>query len=245
MTKAFPSQTGLYKIKPKSEQSSDRWSDFQTARLQISVGQPYHEGEKFAATLEWCRPRFKGVVICVNDTLQRYNAMFELGLSDDVARQRSVAAGSDWIARNLGSVTDDPIFEIRRWNDWLADPDYLETHRAILALDKTNPDFAAAISADIERIWARRHANDPEAYSMYRRAAFQELSRVYLLEEIAVFSLMFAQETAIDIYPGSALFAAQVFQGRKVAGAPAGLGRGHFCRIDFGRNRWGPDLKIA
>ncbi len=46
----------------------------------------------------------------------------------------------------------------------------------------------------------------------------------YLLEEIAVFSLMYEQQEAIDIYPGTAIFAALVFQDKDTKGAPSGLG---------------------
>lgn len=48
---------------------------------------------------------------------------------------------------------------------------------------------------------------------------------------------MYETEEAIDIYPGTALFAATLFRGRNIEGAPPGLGKGHFCRIDFDRRR--------
>ncbi len=242
MSRYYPPQTGLYKVVPKSEQSTHRWSDFDMARLQISVGQPYHEGAKFAATLEWSLGRFERVVLCVNDTLQRYNAMFERGLSETRAAEEAETAGTEWIARNLGHVQDDARLVVQRWSRWLTHPRYPDILERIHHLDDTQPAFSDAITADIERLWARRHATDPERYPMHLRAAFADLARAYLCEEIAAFALMYEQHEAIDIYPGTSLFAARVAQDQDFPDAPPGLGKGRFCRIDFARN--GNKLKL-
>ena len=50
---------------------SPGWAAYSAATLLISVGQPYHEGEKFAATVAWASRHFERVHA---DTLQRHNA---------------------------------------------------------------------------------------------------------------------------------------------------------------------------
>ena len=67
------------------------------------------------------------------------------------------------------------------------------------------------------------HSFIKRLYIDSRRDEFNDLSHQYLLEEIAVFSLMYEQQEAIDIYPGTAIFAALVFQDKETNGAPVGL----------------------
>jgi len=62
----YPPQTGEYKVMVKSGAA---WRDYDTARLEISVGQPYHEGAKFEATVDWVKHRFSHSIVSVNDTL--------------------------------------------------------------------------------------------------------------------------------------------------------------------------------
>jgi hypothetical protein len=90
-SRQYPPQTGAYAVKPKG--GAD-WQRFDTVRLEISVGQQYHEGQKMAATLAWARTRFRGVAVLVNDTLQRFNLMFDKGLSEAEAFRRTQADGA-------------------------------------------------------------------------------------------------------------------------------------------------------
>lgn len=236
LKKDYPPQTGQYKIKTNSEQSTDAWSAFKKARCQISVGQGYHEGAKLKAMIDWCANRFpKGVKICVNDTLQRFNLMFEGCLTEDDAYSESLLEGEKWVKRNEMLWEDQDHIEPIRWDEWLND-EYESERLKTDFLYSANPIFAQAINKNVMQIWNRRKNAKPDLYIPDNFARFAALSRQYLLEEITVFSIMFDRQEAIDIYPGTTIFAATVFQGQDVANAPAGLGKGHFCRIDFKRN---------
>jgi hypothetical protein len=59
----------------------------------------------------------------------------------------------------------------------------------------------------------------------------------YIFEETAVFSLMFRERPAVDIYPGTLLFMWNLFAQGALPGAPEGLEKGCFTRIDFLRNK--------
>lgn len=237
----YPAQTGIYAIKIKSEQSTHSWQDFDTTRIQISVGQDYHEGEKMLAVAEWAKPRFDKIQLCVNDTLQRFNLMFETGLDEVVARAHCASEGKQWVGRNFQGFFGARNVEVIHWDTWLNDPSYKQAFAQISDLYKDNEKFKQSIDGNIVAIWERRRVADALSYTLNRFKEFSDLSRRYLLEEIAVFSLMFERQTAIDVYPGSVIFAATVFQGQNVAGAPKGLGQGHFCRIDFSKR---PEEKI-
>lgn len=233
--RSFPPQLGAYAIKVKSEQSTHSWRDFDTARLQISVGQEYHEGDKLQAMADWAEPRFSKIQVCVNDSLQRFNLMFERGLSEEEAYGISMWDGTLWLERNRKAFS--PNTEFVRWDHWLKMPAYEASHQAILALYDNNGQFRLAIDENIEAIWTRRRAIKPAAYTEERKAEFVDLSRTYLLEEITAFALMYEEAPAIDIYPGTVIFAATIFQGQALTGVPSGLGKGHFCRIDFSRRK--------
>ena len=62
-------EPNLYRLRVSA---SPGWVDYRACTLGISVGQPYHEGEKFAATVEWAARHFEEIVVDVSDTLQRH-----------------------------------------------------------------------------------------------------------------------------------------------------------------------------
>ncbi|MEO0384192.1 MAG: tRNA-dependent cyclodipeptide synthase [Pseudomonadota bacterium] len=235
----FPAQTGPYAVKVKN---GAHWRGFKTARLQISVGQPYHEGDKLGATLDWCKHRFDHVIVCVNDTLQRLNGQFD-GLSPDEAFAASKLAGDEWMNRYAGSIGMLPSAEIHSWEDWRARPDYAKAFAQTQSLYANNAEFRGAIDANIKDFWARRKIRDGLTGD-FGFTDFAACSRAYLIEETAVFSMMFKDKRAVDVYPGSVLLPSVVFQGRHVPGAPEGLDQGAFTRIDFNKKR-DRELKVA
>lgn len=226
----YPAQLGEYAVKVKTGAS---WKAFNTARLQISVGQPYHEQAKLEATLNWVKHRFDRVIICANDTLQRFNFEFE-GMSSEDAYNRSESEGREWLERNIALMRTLPSVEIYRWNHWKEQPDFQESYDKTLNLYQSNEEFRQAIDKNVMDFWDRR--KEPTLSSAYKFQKFFSLSRDYLLEETAVFSMMFKKDRAMDIYPGTVLLPCTVFQGRKVTDAPEGLDLGAFTRIDFKRN---------
>lgn len=218
----FPPQTGKYAVKVKSGAA---WRQFDLARLQISVGQPYHEGEKFRATVEWAKPRFRrGVIICVNDTLQRHNAISE-GSTPSSALAFTVAAGDAWIKRNAPALSLLPDMSVSRWEDWRHDAEFpFELARKHRQYDEA-PAFRKEVDAEVMAFWERRAKrvgpDDPMTFE-----TFQRHSVAYLLEECAVFPLMAKRDRAVDIYPGSTLLPCKLQSDGR-------LGSRGYTRIDF------------
>lgn len=234
---AYPPQIGAYAVEIKHEQSTHNWTNFAMARLQISVGQESHEGAKMKATAEWVSHRFHRTQVCVDDTLQRFNFMFAQDLSEKTARMVAEDAGTLWIERNLPFLSAIPNIEIVRWDTWLNEPGFAEARAQVEWLHINNAEFRSAIEDNILAFWQRRKSKDPVFYAEDRFEKFASTSRGYLLEETAAFSLMFEKDKAIDLYPGTVLLPVTLFQNKTVEGAPAGLGKGHFCRIGFARNK--------
>ena len=101
--------------------------------LPISVGQPYHEGEKFAATIDLVNENFKECTIIVCDTLQRHTiAIFEPEADDEALYQKSLQNGDAWIARNKDKIETLTIpHQIVRWDKWLFSPLYQQKRKII------------------------------------------------------------------------------------------------------------------
>ena len=194
----YPPQERPYIVKLKNGAA---WRGYQTARLQISVGGERHEGEKFAATVDWVKNRFDKAVICVNDTLQRFNYI-DKGMAEKEAFDKSLEAGRLWLERHMDELRTLPRLEIYRWEEWKGE-EFRQAHERVLRLYRESAEFQQAL-AESEK---------------------NNLSRDYLLEEVAVFSLMYKRENAVDIYPGTLPKVMEIFEGQ------------HTTRIDFAKRK--------
>jgi len=229
VSRQFKTQTGQYKIKIKS----GCWQGYDTARLEISVGQPYHEGEKFKATISWAAERFPNVVLLVNDSLQRYNLMFENGLPEESAERISCKQGSEWMRRNY------PVAygcQAICWNEWKARAEYPETSYKTRNLFDRNERFRTSLTDAISEVWERRSKCHP-AYSPERKEEFFNLSIDYLLEETAVLAMAYKEFPGVSVYPGSFLEMWSMFVDTAIEDAPEGLKNAHCVRIDFAKNK--------
>ena len=102
---------------------SPGWSAYKAATLLISVGQSYHEGDKFAVMVAWAARHFEKLHVLVADSLQRHNAPGDWR-----------ARGAAWIERNHDAWSScGREVTVSRWDDWLAKPEFpgvLERFRA-------------------------------------------------------------------------------------------------------------------
>lgn len=197
-SRQFPPQTGPYHLQVKNGAG---WHDFDTARLQISVGQEYHEDGKLQATVDWINHRFDRAIVCVNDTLQRHNLMFE-GLPESRALRCCLEQGEQWIERNRAILRGLPRLEIHRFDDWRRQPAFASELDRLRRLHASERSFRAAVDDEIRSFWQRRN-RDGGLSETYRFAAFAQHSTNYLLEETAACFVMFEQDRAVDIYPVS------------------------------------------
>jgi tRNA-dependent cyclodipeptide synthase len=215
------------------------WAEHRVCTLGISVGQPYHEGEKFAATVEWAARHFERIRVDVSDTLQRHRL-----IGEGVPAAQAVAAtrckGNEWIMRALPvlSVCGRP-YAVVRWDDWLRCPEFPDILGAYSRLAKTNPVLRPAVSADIDGFLARQaRRGEPVGDQNPVRAA----SRDYLLEELAVITLQGRAERSARIYPGPELASFKALRAGSVDGSPAGLERDYYVHVTYLQRRRSPAL---
>ena len=196
---------------------SPGWAAFDAATLLVSVGQPYHEGDKLGATVDWASRHFKRLHILVADTLQRHNEA-----ADWLTR------GSAWIERNhLDWATCGREVTVSRWDEWRAKPEFssvLEEFRAA-----AHGLLGAAIEQDAQAFVARRIASGA--------AASVERSRHYLLEELSAVTLHARAYPGARVYPGPELESFRTVASGLAAGAPTGLERQYHTVVAFKRRR--------
>jgi tRNA-dependent cyclodipeptide synthase len=223
----YPTQTGPYAIKVKE---GDKWHDYDTLRLEISVGQNYHEGDKFLCTINWARPRFDNIVILCNDTLQRYNLALQHGGEPDDYLSQTFFEGSKWIERNHSALKNTTI---ARWEDWRTSDHFLATVNEARNVYNNNSQFRFAVEDSISSVYTRRLGkgllNEKDKDSFYK------LSLDYLMEETAGLASAYSTHPGISAYPGTFLEMWRMFVGKPIDGPLKGLSNSHCIRIDFSR----------
>ncbi|HEX4078297.1 MAG TPA: tRNA-dependent cyclodipeptide synthase [Rhizomicrobium sp.] len=210
------------------------WRRFDRVRLMISVGQPYHEGEKLRAVVDWINrnPSIREVQVSVNDLLQRHNHI-AAGIDPQRANAVSSLEGTAWIERNEATLSELRVpHSFTRWDEWLDRPEFDPAREAIIRLSETDAGFAAALDTDAHAL-AERKRNRGEALNDYNRHVSH--SRDYVIEELAVFALQAQSKPAAEVYPGSNLASAQYLVGKKLPEPLAPLSERYFTRIDFAR----------
>lgn len=228
----YPAQTGAYKVFVKDK----GWREHRVARLQISVGNPKHEGDKFFALTEWAAARFDKVILIVSDTLQRHNIAVDHGISLDEAYQVSALAGQRWLKENKAALENlaPSQRQITLWDEWMTHRDYVATLNEIHGLYQSSATVRQIVDEKAEGFCNRQAS----AQSIAQCRDFDS-SVAYLLEEVAAFAVMFKETPAIDIYPGT--WFKEVFEAvvaiPDVSSLLSGFAEAACLRVDFTRNK--------
>lgn len=178
--------------------------------LMISVGQHYHEGEKFEKTVLKLGQRCKNCVVMVNDTLQKYTLNIGNNHRLDYFYQVALENGNLWIQRNLPALKKMNIpYQIIRWDDWTRDEDYPWAKNKIDDLYLSNDYFRMAVKQTAENFISRFSKIHPEKKIDLSRDF--ELCVNYILEDCAVILPLWAKKGyKYVLYPNQRTPAMQV-----------------------------------
>lgn len=181
------------------------WKSYDTAIVSISHGQPNHEGDRLDSLLAWATSAYKKCVLNISDSLHAHNLTRE-GHNLAEARAKARQLGDEWLTRNKAIIDKylDKFTEIRRWDDWLAHPDFPSVHEALWVHYNESPEFRAAIQADIDA-FTQRHKDAANDNSLSEK--FNSSSRAFLMEELAVYTIVFGKvyDNASRVYPSKPL----------------------------------------
>jgi len=239
----YAPQTGPYKVMVKDK---GIWQRHHSARLQISVGNPKHEGEKFFALAEWAAARFDHITVIVSDTLQRHNLALRQGLSPDEALRQSYALGTRWLEANKLALALMPQARITRWNDWLDHSEHNTYLELITSLYQDKTKTRESINEKAREFTTKHAINDGSVNNI---DLWHDTSVHYILEELAAFALMFSETKAVDVYPGS--WFSDVFEALALDARARNLdalrifGSPECVRVDFVKNHYTPVLAVT
>lgn len=153
--------------------------------VHISLGQAYHEGEKFLATMDLINETFSSCILILCDTLQRYSLQIEdHTLSEKNAYEKTLRLGNEWLQRNLLAYNYLTIpLKLYRWNDWLNHRDYKTYSDKVVKLYQTDREYKNCLQETIKTFLSRRSDLLPGSRE-YNRAF--SISEKYLLEECPI-----------------------------------------------------------
>ena len=225
----YPAQLGKYAVKVKN---GAFWRDYNTVRLEISVGALYNEGDKFLATCEWVKHRFDNVVILVNDTLQRHNLIIS-GMDQGQAMELSRTQGKQWMERNLKHIHNIDGFanvHIYRWDDWLARDGYNDALTAAHNEYINNHEWRKLVNSSIDEYLSRQKSI--EDLELYKRQSF-----LYYMEETAVLSAAYSEYKGVSAYSGNFHDMWGCFISKTPPMHLEGLSNAQCIRIDFKKRK--------
>jgi hypothetical protein len=107
--------------------------------LPISVGQEYHEKDKFSMTLDLLPETFKSVTIVVVDKAKRFTKAINVTSTPEQLSSEAISEGDAWITRNqeiCNKILGKKLMKIIRWDDWLLHPEYQEKKRSLMRFMK-------------------------------------------------------------------------------------------------------------
>jgi tRNA-dependent cyclodipeptide synthase len=191
------------KIKASFVRAGHLKDQFKEAKcaLPISVGQPYHEGEKFKATIELLNKHFKECMIIVCDSLQRHTlAIYDETASEEELRRKAVLEGDLWIERNLETIKRLKIpYQITRWDEWLLSPEYQEKQGSIECLYAQDEVFKKISDSDANIFLKRMEKRIPSINNMEK--GFERCLK-YIKEECSFDLLLIKKYFSFLVYPG-------------------------------------------
>lgn len=164
--------------------------------LPISVGQSYHEGELFDATLELIEHSCYQCDIVVGDTLQRITMeLFHPSLTKEEYYKMSLQAGQEWLHRNTPKILSKLTipFRIIHWDKWLFEQNYTHLRERIDHAYETNHYFRKAVNGTIEEFIERFQARSTDLSTLLDQKQFFDCCLAYLKEECPILFPMWAK----------------------------------------------------
>lgn len=181
--------------------------------LPISVGQPYHEGDKFAALLKLIeKMQCLSCSIVLADELQRHNYQLLFATSSREAIRQTYKYGSAWLERNMIYLKMLSIpYNIVRWKECLSHKNFIPCREKLYALKETNAEYCKALEFDAQT-FVLRQKRSTVPFKNIDEIKLALICQEYLIEETAVIiSHFLGARYHYILYPGAAPTSAELF----------------------------------
>jgi len=173
-----------------------------TCLLTISVGQEYHEGDKFSSTANLVNNCFREYKIMLYDTLQRYTIALRTSKPPEFYYKHALDEGDLWLSRNKSYYEEHhKCIEIIRWDYWLNHPSFEQQKQKIKALLKTDSHYFAYFESTIRSFLSRYKNRLHPSHDSFNEKRAYELCMDYLIEECAALCLWPETGADYEVYP--------------------------------------------
>jgi len=200
-----------------------------TGYMGISLHSRNHQGEGLEAMVDWANQQgFKRFRICLSDTLIRFNYAQERGIPLQQAFAISTLAGDKWLEQNLPILDNLSMpYDVVRWSHWLTDhaQEVEENRRIFNSALETDPEFRQSIMEDVHAFSLRKNGH-PETDTAKINTSIK-----YLIEELAVYSVILKELPATTIYPGKQLNCFAYLRDNKPSHLPSAISNTGFIRL--------------
>lgn len=222
----------IKKIESAPTISVNQLAEYRKCYLGISVNNPFFREQHLGLLLKWISNHFDECTIIIGDYLHRINESILHGTTGEEAIASSIIRG-DQIELMLEvalSILPQNKFKVYRWKDFLDKyPKALSEKEKLTSIFNSNKifqdDILQSCSEFIERLVTRG-----ERLYLTKEEAINQ-SREYLLEEMAVFSVLIEQGYEVQVYPGTQLKILKDLANKKIPDINTNLTQGIYIDL--------------
>lgn len=177
----------------------------------ISLGNPNQEGAKFEAILDWASKHFDKFVVIIFDTLYRHNYLLEHGGNMAKAFEMARHTGKMWHLDHqlILDAHKDKIVNVHTWENFRTDPNFTDRMDQLIRLEASSPVFRGYLDQNIAQYFSR---GNREGLPQDEKAKIAERARLFILEELAGYSIIADKYRAARIYPSEVMPTFQYFK---------------------------------
>jgi tRNA-dependent cyclodipeptide synthase len=214
------------KIKVVSVQPTSARESFTTeSKCFVAVSMNSEFFQKYWGQLlfQYITERFEECVVLIADELHRFDLAMLIGFgpSEALAGARGMGDAMEAEIRMMIPVGGSCKFKVKRWHELSADPRVDQSLTALQTLAARSVKFSSALERTAHEYLKRVQAKG--AIFKLPLKECLELSRAFILEELACYNVLAEDGYCVDIYPGTYLpVLDDIAQGR-IPEAPAGL----------------------
>lgn len=203
----MPQSTSKYKIRVEQvlpQEAASSLFEEERCVLGVSMTNPVFWRSSLFHLINWMEENFEESMVLVGDYLHRLNAQILNGGTEEEAAKIALGMGDEFIEKLSPALAHKPEgrFIVQRWKPFHDDPDFWKAKKEMDTLYDTNDTVKASIDSTAALfVWQKQ---DRTKFKVDKEMAVK-LSAQYLLEEMAVFSLLIDRGWKVVIYPGAQL----------------------------------------
>lgn len=203
-----------------------------TAHIGISTRNPRHQGEKLRTLLDWTSQRYEQVDINVHDSLQKYNYQISRNCTLIEAHTLAIEEGNQWIKANQPILEGYKNVALYHHDELIKKVPHSDRVKYLQDLYASNSSFADLIDNESVSL-AQRKEKRGEFSTPQLRDNFFHYSRLYILDELALMSLLNEREQYVEFYAGRFLKILKNPERHRIEGLPDGLKNYPLIEVDF------------